>query len=64
MDDEKYWAVYFAGICALQFHPRNPATHFAERIRMSADIADRMLAEHMKRWPIETEEPCPGSSEA
>lgn len=56
MDDEKWWAIYFAGIASLQFHPRNPATHFNERIKMAADIADRMLLEHAKRWPVETED--------
>lgn len=61
MDDEKYWAIYFAGICSLQFHPRNPATHFKERIAMAADVADQMLAEHAKRWGADQENhTCPG----
>lgn len=58
MDDENKWALYFAGILALKFHPRNvliPGQEF-ERSAVShaGHIADLALEEHMKRWPTET----------
>lgn len=62
MDEEqKIWAIYFAGIASLRFHPRNimlPLGDFkAEESALvySAFIADLMLALHKERFK------CPGS---
>lgn len=57
MKDEQLWAIYFAGVCALRFHPRNdtPETPMLDRVRVkfAAGIADNMLAEHRTRFPPE-----------
>lgn len=57
MNDEYWWAVYFAGICAMQHHPKNNAQTDRSCISWCANQADHMLEEHHRRWPIETEEP-------
>lgn len=48
MNEETAWAMYFSGIVAFQYHPRNEA---AERmsIKACADVADQMLIEHRMR---------------
>lgn len=48
MDEEVAWAMYFAGIVAFQYHPRNEP---AERmpIKDCATVADQMLEEHRLR---------------
>lgn len=65
MDDEQIWSIYFAGVCSMQYHPRNNINYRDEReflaITWAANAADAMLAEHHKRWPVEKEEPCLGS---
>lgn len=62
MEDEKIWALYFAGVLALKFHPRNE--HHLENghpmykdqlVKAAAQVADLALLEHMARWPTETE---------
>lgn len=65
MDEEQVWAIYFAGVLALKFHPRNvllPGDNFTESaVANAAFVADLALKQHMQRWPVEKEEPCPGS---
>ncbi len=60
MDEEQLWAIYFAGVLALKFHPRNvqlPCDTFTESaVANAAHIADLALQQHMKRWPVEKEE--------
>lgn len=48
MSEEQAWAIYFAGIVAFQFHPRNePAERMT--IKACAEVADQMLQEHQRR---------------
>lgn len=49
MDNENIWAIYFAGVAAFKFHPRNE--HEKDRITTAAKIADEMLIEHRRRFP-------------
>lgn len=62
MDDQYYWAIYYASVCAIQFHPKNDrdangnsfGTAWDQaRIKRSAEIATQMLTEHHKRWPVD-----------
>lgn len=56
MDQAAIWAIYFAGVASLKFHPRNvmlPLENMtAEKsaIRNAAAIADLMLDEHNRRF--------------
>lgn len=57
MDEENIWAIYFAGIASIRFHPRNDNNVNAKAIvTWAAEVADAMLSEHHKRWPVEKEE--------
>lgn len=48
MEKEAAWAMYFAGIVAFQYHPRNePAERMT--IKQCAEVADAMLQEHKLR---------------
>lgn len=62
MDEETTWAIYFAGIASLKFHPRNvmvPGEVFEDSaLAHSAHVADKMLKLHKERYP------CRGSQEA
>lgn len=56
MDDKQFkayvWDVYFAGVCAIQFHPANSRVFGPDVKRIietSANIADLMLQERNKR---------------
>lgn len=62
MDDEQTWSIYFAGICSMQFHPRNQTQGVTPDtlVTWAAKIADAMLQEHHDRWPVEKGETCPG----
>jgi len=53
MLDEQYWAIYFAGIAAIRFHPKDDTNNRddAERVAHAAQIADLMLDEHKRRFP-------------
>lgn len=67
MDNEQLWSIYFAGICAMQFHPRN--THNVNTDGLHATlarcemVANAMLETHRDRWPKDKPQ-CRGSSEA
>lgn len=54
MTPEQTWAIYYAGVCAMQFHPANHATHadleVAAVTDRCAEIADEMLRHHNYRW--------------
>lgn len=48
MDLQTAWAMYFAGIVAFQYHPRNnPEARMP--ITECARVADEMMEEHHKR---------------
>lgn len=55
MNEETVWAIYFAGIASLKFHPRNQEnivkTGFPAQLIEAALIADRMLDLHKERFP-------------
>lgn len=48
------WSLYFCGVASMRFHPRNDDTAetVAEKVMMSAAVADLMLAESRKRDSI------------
>lgn len=52
MLDEQYWAIYFAGIAAIRFHPKDdhPRLTDKERVSRAAEIADMMLDEQKRRF--------------
>lgn len=55
MDDKTAWDLYFSGVAALQFHPKNDIASddvktISERVRKSAKVADMMLLERQNRW--------------
>lgn len=62
MDDEQLWSIYFAGVASIRMHPRNDYNALIHRealkdtIRFAATVADEMLNEHHKRFPVETGE--------
>lgn len=59
MTNEKLWSMYFVGICSIRFHPKNDALQEGSDtnvVHYAATIADKMLDEHHKRWPVETED--------
>lgn len=53
MTDEQIWAIYFAGLGAMRFHPKNDTDGLmpAQRIRFAASMADAMLQQHRERFP-------------
>lgn len=58
MDQEAIWALYFAGITSMQYHPgAGRGDHEKMDPYACAIVADVMLFQHNRRWPK-----CPGSS--
>lgn len=55
MSDEQVWCMYFAGVAAFRFHPRNTEVGDGEsdllNIRFAAAVADHMLRAHRERFP-------------
>ncbi len=50
MDEKQEWIIYFAGIAAIRFHPRNDENGTTtEQIKFAAHAADLMLEERRKR---------------
>lgn len=58
MNDETIWAIYFANLCGIHFHPKNEVPAPRTLIKVCAELADHMMEQHHKRWPVETEETC------
>lgn len=53
MDNETAWAIYFQGICAMQFHPRNQIPEdktIGDVIAEASLVADMMLSQHRRRY--------------
>ncbi len=53
-DDDLIWDMYFAGICAMQFHPKNHENYINNEqtlVDYCSEVADTMLAKRKERWP-------------
>lgn len=53
MDDKTTWTLYFAGVCAFRFHPRNTDMSWQDALKQidyAANITDQMMIERNKRW--------------
>lgn len=51
--DEKWWAIYFAGILAMRFHPRNDnfrQGYYQDQIDMATRVADLAVQAHRERF--------------
>lgn len=76
MDKDIAWAMYFAGVAALRFHPRNynPDQHLIppegqgnalrRELALAATIADQMLEYHNRRFPWHGSEPSSAAQSA
>lgn len=52
-ESERLFTIYFAGIAAMRFHPKNDGNaNEKEKCQYAAKIADLMVAEHHKRFPL------------
>ncbi len=57
MDEKQEWIIYFAGITAIRFHPKNvpPGETLDEdelaEIDLAVQVADEMLRLRRIRWP-------------
>lgn len=52
MDEHDIWSIYFSGVCAFRFHPRNDSEgrDYVSEVEFAALVADLMLEEDRKRW--------------
>lgn len=51
MDDNTFWAICFAQIASMKFHPRNPVGNAAAQVKACAEIADLMLIQRNLSCP-------------
>lgn len=56
-DDAIVWSMYFSGIVAMKFHPRNEVERFAPAeisgiVARAAGVADKMLEQYHERFRV------------
>lgn len=50
MSEEYIWAMFYAGLVSMRFHPRNENVVVSLELELAAEVADRMVLQWKERY--------------